>query len=132
AATFKTIAVLKGHSGLVWSATFSPDGTRVATASGDGTGRVWDAATGKLIAALKGHTSDVAWAAFSPDGARVVTASRHKTARVWSLEPIPGDAGNLPPWVDLFTGYTLEGGAVRPLSTAEWLGRHRELGSNGP
>ena len=37
------------------SAQFSPDGTRIVTASGDKTARVWDAATGKTLATLAGH-----------------------------------------------------------------------------
>ncbi|CAN5870553.1 hypothetical protein BH23ACT4_BH23ACT4_11830 [soil metagenome] len=34
--------VLTGHSGSVWGTSFSPDGTRIASASLDGTARVWD------------------------------------------------------------------------------------------
>jgi WD domain, G-beta repeat len=34
--------VLKGHTGPVLTATFSPDGKRVVTASGDNTARLWD------------------------------------------------------------------------------------------
>jgi WD40 repeat protein len=33
--------VLNGHTGSVWSATFSPDGRRVVTASTDNTARIW-------------------------------------------------------------------------------------------
>ena len=75
--------MLKGHEDEVNSAAFSPDGTRVVTASRDKTARVWDVATGTGIAVLKGHEDGVNSAAFSPDGTRVVTASGDKTARVW-------------------------------------------------
>jgi WD40 repeat protein len=34
---------LKGHTDRVLSASFSPDGTRIVTASDDSTARVWDA-----------------------------------------------------------------------------------------
>jgi len=78
------IANLAGHTASVWVASFSPDGTRVVTASGDGTARIWNAATSQSIAILRGHT-DMVWAAsFSPDDTRVVTASRDGTARIWS------------------------------------------------
>jgi WD40 repeat protein len=61
---------------------FSPDGSRIVTASGDQTARVWDAATGKEMAVLRGHEGFVRAAAFSPDGSSVVTASRDQTARI--------------------------------------------------
>jgi WD40 repeat protein len=64
---------------------FSPDGTRVVTASEDNTARVWNAASGQLLAKLEGHAAAVYSALFSPDGARVVTASDDNTARVWRI-----------------------------------------------
>ncbi|MGQ0626647.1 MAG: protein kinase domain-containing protein, partial [Phycisphaerales bacterium] len=75
---------LKGHNDRVFSAAFSPDGTRLVTASGDKTVRVWDTSTGSSLAELKGHSDTVFSAAFSPDGTRIVTASGDKTARVWN------------------------------------------------
>ena len=75
-------AVLK-HEEEIRSASFSPDGTRVVTASRDKTARVWDAATGKPIGEPLRHEVIVTSASFSPDGTRVVTASWDKTARVW-------------------------------------------------
>ena len=46
---------LGGHEGSVLSTAFSPDGSRIVTASADNTARIWDAATAKEIAVLRGH-----------------------------------------------------------------------------
>ena len=62
---------------------FSPDGTRIVTASDDKTATVWDARTGTILLELKGHTSYLLSVAFSPDGTRIVTASQDSTAKVW-------------------------------------------------
>jgi WD40 repeat protein len=72
-----------GHSHEIWSAAFSPDGTRIVTASEDRTSRVWDAATGRELGVLRGHRGIVRFAAFSRDGTRIVTTSDDKTARIW-------------------------------------------------
>ena len=72
------------ESTVDWSAAFSPDGTRVVTASVDQTARLWDAATGKALVTLEWSTLFRSYsAAFSPDGTRVVTASSDNTARLW-------------------------------------------------
>ncbi len=72
------------HSGGgVQDASFSPDGSRVVTASEDGTAQVWDAATGQKIGQPMRHANWVHTAEFSPDGTKVVTASWDGTARVW-------------------------------------------------
>jgi WD40 repeat protein/TPR repeat protein len=77
------LAVLSGHSAPLTSAAYSPDGTRIVTASNDNTARIWDAHTGAQLAVLLGHGDHVEFAAYSPDGTRIVTASRDKTARIW-------------------------------------------------
>jgi WD40 repeat protein/energy-coupling factor transporter ATP-binding protein EcfA2 len=74
---------LVGHNNPLFSGAFSPDGSRIVTASWDKTARIWDAATAKEIAVLRGHEDPLRSAAFSPDGSRIVTASWDKTARVW-------------------------------------------------
>ena len=71
------------HEYRVNSAQFSPDGTRIVTASSDYTARVWDAASGKPIGGPLLHEDVVMSAQFSPEGTRIVTASDDQTARVW-------------------------------------------------
>ena len=63
------------------TASFSPDGARVVTASKDQSAKVWDAKTGAEILTLKRHTGAVASAAFSADGLRVVTGSLYFSSR---------------------------------------------------
>jgi eukaryotic-like serine/threonine-protein kinase len=77
------LAVLSGHADGVVSAAYSPDGTRIVTASLDHTARIWDARTGTQLAVLTGHSDHVGCAVYSPDGARIVTVSNDKTARIW-------------------------------------------------
>ncbi len=77
------VAVLSGHGDYVNSAAYSPDGTRIVTASNDKTARIWDARTGAQLAVLTGHDDRVYSAAYSPDGTRIVTASIDRTARIW-------------------------------------------------
>jgi WD40 repeat protein/serine/threonine protein kinase len=72
------------HQGAVAWAEFSPDGSRVITASHDKTARLWDAATGQPLGGPMVHDGPVNSAPFSPDGLRVMTVSADQTARLWS------------------------------------------------
>jgi transcriptional regulator with XRE-family HTH domain len=75
---------LNGHAGPVWSAIFSPDGTRIATAYDDGTVNIWNANTGEELLNVKGSTSGSAWyATFSPDGKLLATAGHDKKAHIF-------------------------------------------------
>ena len=67
----------------ILATTFSPDGSRAATATAGGDVRLWDTATGTLVAARLEHRGQVVTLAFSPDGARLVTAGEDRTAQVW-------------------------------------------------
>src|SRR5262249_12141962 len=73
-----SIATLRGHALSVVSATFSPDGDRIVTASGDKTVRVWNADGSGVPVVLRGHDDWVTSAAFSPPCA---TAARTGSAR---------------------------------------------------
>jgi WD40 repeat protein len=82
-ATGKPLGTPLRHDGQVLHAEFSSDGSRVVTASQDGTARVWDAATGEPVTPPLPHGAYAVCASFSPDGRRVVTVSQGGTARVW-------------------------------------------------
>lgn len=75
--------VLRGHAGAITDANFSNDGSRVATASEDGTVRVWSSDTGKEMAILKGHQLKVTSVYFDAAGDLLLSASYDGTARIW-------------------------------------------------
>jgi WD40 repeat protein/serine/threonine protein kinase len=64
---------LRGHKDRVTSVRFSPDDTKVLTASWDGTVRVWDAATGQELHVMAGHQCALAAARFNADGTRAIS-----------------------------------------------------------
>lgn len=79
-------AVVVGHERRINTLRFDRSGTRIVTASDDGTAKVWNVPHGSLRTSLIGHTDKVLGGGFSPDGAHVLTYSADRTARVWEAE----------------------------------------------
>lgn len=84
------IITYRGHSASVWSATWSHDGTRIASSGADTTVQVWSASTGRKIYTYPGHqhhggVPSVTW---SPDDYRIASASYDKTVQVWSSDNV--------------------------------------------
>ena len=77
-------ATLRGHTGPLTSAAFSPDGTKVITSSIDGTARIWNAMTGTSLHVLKAHGGPVLDAQIDRSGRFAVTAEADGTAHVWN------------------------------------------------
>jgi WD40 repeat protein len=78
--------ILLGHEAPLYSAVYSPDGTKLLTTSIDATARIWDAGSKALLVTLVGHTNTVNSADWSPDGFQVVTASDDGTAIIWDAQ----------------------------------------------
>lgn len=75
--------VYGGSGGLICSVAFSPDNSKLITASSDGLAKVWDVHTGDLLFTLEGHNKAVMTAEFSLDGAWILTGSLDGSVRIY-------------------------------------------------
>ncbi|MDV3353030.1 TIR domain-containing protein [Leptothoe sp. LEGE 181152] len=77
---------IEGHKGWVHKVAYSPDGKTIATASADGTAKLWST-DGKLLNTLEGHKDGVVSIQFSHDEQNdlIATGSYDHTVKLWSL-----------------------------------------------
>jgi eukaryotic-like serine/threonine-protein kinase len=82
--------VIRDKTG-VHSVAFSSDGERLASASGDGTVKVWNSRTGKVIQTIPAHKGFASSVAFHPDGDHLISVGADKLVKVWYLaaDPFP-------------------------------------------
>ncbi|MEU3622477.1 WD40 repeat domain-containing protein [Amycolatopsis coloradensis] len=84
--TGQVMFTLRGHSDIVNTVAFRPDGNALVTGSKDGTARVWDLVTRKEIANLPGHDADddgVTALAFALGGEVLATGDGAGVVRLW-------------------------------------------------
>lgn len=79
------VMTLSGHSAPITAIAYSPDGTRIATASEDTTVILWDAQTGEQLFTLAEHTATVTDIEFSPDSTLLVSVSEDTFPIAWNV-----------------------------------------------
>ncbi len=98
---YRIIMSIRAHDGPVYAVDCAPDGTRIATASRDGSARIFDLQTGAIIAEIEGHQESIYDIRFSREGSLVVTGGRNGLAKVWHardgqlLKTLEGHSGGV-------------------------------------
>jgi WD40 repeat protein/uncharacterized caspase-like protein len=82
--TTQEVNRLEGHGEKVNSVSFSPDGKLLASASDDGTLKIWSS-KGVLLHSLT-NNERVTWLTFSPNSKIIAAASADKTIRLWRID----------------------------------------------
>ncbi|KAL5631858.1 hypothetical protein ACGC1H_000033 [Rhizoctonia solani] len=78
---------LKGHTSIIGSLAFLPDGKHLISGSDDSTICIWDVHNGQLaFGPFREHIYGVSALAVSPDGHSIVSAAQDDTIRVWNIE----------------------------------------------
>jgi WD40 repeat protein len=83
--TDEPIRSFTGHSGLVLTVHFSPDGKTAVSGSDDQTIKFWEVDTGRCLKTLKGHNNWVWSVDFSPNGAQLASGNEDRKVRLWQV-----------------------------------------------
>ena len=79
----KLLRTLEGHSGLVHSVVFDPQGGTLASGDNESAVKLWEAHSGKLLRTLEGHLDNVLRAVFHPQGELLASGSEDNTVNLW-------------------------------------------------
>jgi eukaryotic-like serine/threonine-protein kinase len=75
--------VLRGHSDIVTSVFWSPDGTQLVSGSRDNTARIWTVANQQNTATYTGHSAPLRSVVWSPDTTLLASGSEDQTVQIW-------------------------------------------------
>ncbi|SPE56255.1 Serine/threonine protein kinase with WD40 repeats [Verrucomicrobia bacterium] len=83
--TSNTQKLLQGHRDFISDVAFSPDDAMMATASMDGTVKLWDPVSGAELATLAGHMQEAEDVSFSPDGRTLASVEQGQAVKLWHV-----------------------------------------------
>ncbi|XP_034752808.1 sperm-associated antigen 16 protein [Etheostoma cragini] len=75
----------EGHCDWLSGCSFHPDGTKLATTSGDSMVRLWDFSRGRCVLTLSGHSQPTWGCSFHACGHFLASCSADRTAKLWDL-----------------------------------------------
>ena len=84
----RDVQELIGHTGPVFSTSFSPDSSLLLSSSEDGTVRLWSLHTFSQLVCYRGHVFPVWSVEFSPLGFYFASSSNDSTLRLWNTDQI--------------------------------------------
>src|SRR5260370_7908428 len=105
------------HSNWVRALAFAPDGSQLASASWDGTVKLWGVGEAESLLVrqtLVGHTGRVQALAWRADGGTLASGSFDPTIRLWDVQQGPS-RGALEGHTDLVNGLAFTPHTRRPL-----------------
>src|SRR5262249_61767735 len=79
------VATSREHTSGIWAVALSAEGQLLASASWDGTNRLFEAPSGRALATLNGHVGSLHGVELTPDGRLLVSGSGDGTVRQWDV-----------------------------------------------
>jgi WD40 repeat protein len=118
---------LEGHKGAVTSLAWRDDSNMLATASEDGTIKLWGMEDGKLIKSITAHDAGVTCLHFTHDG-RLGSGGRDRLVKLWDQQGRA--ARSLPPFGELLmkAAATYDGNRI---VAGDWSGEVRLMSGDG-
>jgi len=87
--THQLLISLSGHADTIWRIAYSPDDCLLASASADGTVRLWEVETGMLVSILPRCHANWVWTlSWCPDGKRLATGGSDTRILVWQTDKV--------------------------------------------
>ena len=125
-------AALEGHKEAILTVEFSPDGSRLASGSGDTTIRLWDLCTETPEVTLTGHKHWVLRVLWSPDAQLLASGDMAGDVRIWRVAeriktpaaPKAGSTRKKAPPAVCPVPFTLLKGHKKPITDLCWQPLH--------